>query len=148
MLNFQWSKKRVRKVAFKGSVSILCVVLVFGTILTISARDFIGSSIGPYLMVARLAMSSTTVVLSHVKGLHIREHGTDKYQRMGKRCDENSATEQSTKFSLIKALLLHGQITLGTIAVHEFWMALILSLPELLHAEAVIYSVSRITSVL
>ena len=39
---------------------------------------------------------------------------------------------------------LYGQITLGIIAVHEFWMALILSLPELLHSQDMFFSASRI----
>eukprot|EP00944_MAST-04C_sp_MAST-4C-sp1_P000237 g237.t1 len=123
----------VRNICIRGGIfTIIAVALVFSFILTFSRKEM-KSLIAPILLGCGLAMSSTTVVLAHLRGVGGRETNSDSNVAGDNRVGTNR------RFSS-----LYAQITLGMIAVHEFWMALILSLPELLHSQDLIFSSSRI----
>ena len=138
--------QRVRNVSVRGGMlTIFVVTLSFAVLLSVGYTNQYKTFLGPLLLGCGLAMSSTTVVLAHVKGL-----GSSQSASSGSSTAISSSTTTGRNRSgsrnsiLAKADSLYGQITLGIIAVHEFWMALILSLPELLHSQDMFFSASRI----
>jgi Kef-type K+ transport system membrane component KefB len=130
--------QRVRNVSVRGGMlSIIAVALTFAALLSIVNKKDYQSYMGPLLLGCGLAMSSTTVVLAHIRGLRVSQSTSVSTPELTRSGIQNRNSLQANAESL------YGQITLGIIAVHEFWMALILSLPELLHSQDLIFSASR-----
>jgi Kef-type K+ transport system membrane component KefB len=130
---------RVRKIAVQGGlVSIFVVAGAFAVIIAILSANETGNTMSCVLMGCGLAMSSTTIVLNHVRSLKPDLEGRRLHSL------DASRSENAALAYRVSADSLHGQISLGIIAMHEFWMALILSLPDLLHSDSMLFSFSRV----